>query len=188
MPKSLRKHEVTAPETAEPPVPQSVKKQKLTVLLVTGDDALWPQVGADLNSGLVLKQLDSIDELIDTTPSGQAAIVLWDARNHSEPAAVLSRLNLHSSRFAIIALDEASSADAWTLPIQHRQVVAHVGLPIVGSVLSGVLDSAHEEVNSRLALLGDAGAPSEPVSSAGAKKPWLIPAVIGGVVVAAVGA
>ena len=173
---------------AEPVVPQSVKKQKLTVLLVTGDDALWPQVGADLNGGLVLKQLDSIDELIDTTPSGQAAIVLWDARNHTEPAAVLQRLNLHSSRFAIIALDEASSADAWALPIQHRQVVAHVGLPIVGSVLSGVLDSAHEEVNSRLALLGDAGAPSEPVSSAGAKKPWLVPAVIGGVLVAAVGA
>ena len=188
MPKSLRKHEVTAPEMPEPPVPQAVKKQKLTVLLVTGDDALWPQVGADLNSGLVLKQLDSIDELIDSTPSGQAAIVLWDARNNAEPAAVLSRLNLHSSRFAIIALDEASSADAWTLPIQHRQVVAHVGLPIVGSVLSGVLDSANEEVNSRVALLGDAGAPSEPVSSAGAKKPWLIPAVIGGVLAAAAGA
>ena len=188
MPKSLRKHEVTAPEMPEPPVPQAVKKQKLTVLLVTGDDALWPQVGADLNSGLVLKQVDSIDELIETTPSGQAAIVLWDARNHAEPAAVLSRLNLHSSRFAIIALDEASSADAWTLPIQHRQVVAHVGLPIVGSVLSGVLDSANEEVNSRVALLGDAGAPSEPVSSAGAKKPWLIPAVIGGVLAAAAGA
>ena len=173
---------------AEPPVPQPVKKQKLTVLLVTGDDALWPQVGADLNSGLVLKQLDSIDELIDTTPSGHAAIVLWDARNHAEPAAVLSRLNLHSSRFAIIALDEASSADAWTLPIQHRQVVAHVGLPIVGSVLSGVLDNAQEEVNSRLALLGDAGTPSEPVSSSGAKKPWLIPVVIGGVLAAAAGA
>jgi protein TonB len=167
---------------------QSVKKQKLTVLLVTGDESLWPQVGADLNSGLVLKQLDSIDELIDTTPSGQAAIVLWDARNHAEPAAVLSRLNLHSSRFAIIALDEASSADAWTLPIQHRQVIAHVGLPIVGSILSGVLDSAHEEVNSRLALLGDAGATNEPVSGGGAKKPWLVPAVIGGVLVAAVGA
>ncbi len=66
---------------------QPVKKSKLSVLLVTEDDALWPQVGADLGSNLILKQLDSIDELIRSTPSGQAAIVLWDARNHPDPAA-----------------------------------------------------------------------------------------------------
>jgi TonB family protein len=187
MPKSLRIQELATPETAERPVLQSVKKAKLSVLLVTEDDALWPQVGADLAASLILKQLDSIDELINSTPSGQAAIVLWDARNHPEPAAVLSRLNLHSSRFAVVALDEAGSADAWTLPIQHRQVVAHVGLPIVAAELAGVLDSAQEEVNSRLALLGDGSAPpAQPDSST--KKPWLVPAVIGAVLIAAVGA
>ena len=186
MPKSLRIQELATPETAERPVLQPVKKSKLSVLLITEDDSLWPQVGADLGAGLVLKQLDSIDELIKSTPAAQAAIVLWDARNHPEPAAVLSRLNLHSSRFAVIALDEASSADAWTLPIQHRQVVAHVGLPIVASVLSSALDSAREEVNSRLALLGDGSAPLETDSAP--KKTWLVPVVIGGVLVAAVGA
>jgi TonB family protein len=191
MPKSVRKHELATPETPERPVLQSVKKQKLSVLLVTGDETLWPQVGADLNSGLLLKQLDSIDELIDGTPSGHPAIVLWDARDHAEPAAVLSRLNLHSSRFAIIAIDAESSAEAWTLPIQHRQIVAHVGLPIVASQLSGVLNSAQEEVNSRLALLGDGSSSSNetaPASSGGAKKSWLIPAVIGAVIVAAAAA
>ena len=187
MPKSLRIQEVATPETAERPVLQAVKKAKLSVLLVTEDDALWPQVGADLAASLILKQLDSIDELINSTPSGQAAIVLWDARNHPEPAAVLSRLNLHSSRFAVVALDEAGSADAWTLPIQHRQVLAHVGLPIVASELAGVLDSAQEEVNSRLALLGDGSAPLAQADSS-SKKPWLVPAVIGAVLVAAVGA
>jgi TonB family protein len=186
MPKSLRKHELAPGETPEHSPPQSVKKQKLPALLVTADDALWPQVGADLNGGLVLKQLDSVDELISSTPSGQAAIVLWDARNHSDPAAILSRLHLHSSRFAIVALDDETSGDAWTLPIQHRQIVAHVGLPIVGSVLSGALDSAHEEVNSRLALLGDVDAPVPPAATSGSpKKPWLVPAAIGGVVIAA---
>ena len=104
MPKSLRKHEVAAPEVTERPVLQPVKKLKLPALLVTEDDSLWPQVGADLNSHLVLKQVDSIDELINSAPSGQAAIVLWDARKHPEPAAVLSRLHLHSSRFAIVAM------------------------------------------------------------------------------------
>ncbi len=186
MPKSLRIQEVATPETVERPVLQPVKKSKLSVLLITEDDSLWPQVGADLGSGLVLKQLDSIDELINSTPSAQAAIVLWDARKHPEPAAVLSRLNMHSSRFAVVALDDAGSADAWTLPIQHRQVVAHVGLPIVASELSSALDSAREEVNSRLALLGDGSAPL--ATDPAPKKSWLVPVVIGGVLVAAVGA
>ncbi|MDP9089880.1 MAG: TonB family protein [Pseudomonadota bacterium] len=187
MPTSLRKAESAAPDPERPAV-QSVRKQKLAVLLVTGDDTLWPQVGADLNGGLILKQLDSIDELIDATPSGQAAIVLWDARNHPDPASVLSRLQLHSSRFAIVALDDAASDAAWALPMQHRQVVAHVGLPIVGSVLTTALDSAHEEVNSRVSLLGDgtaAVAPMLPVS-ASPKKRWLLPAAIGGALAAAV--
>jgi TonB family protein len=187
MPKSLRIQELATPETAEPPVLQPVKKSKLSVLLVTGDDSLWPQVGADLGASLILKQLDSIDELVNSTPSGQAAIVLWDARNHPEPAAVLSRLNLHSSRFAVVALDDAGSADAWTLPVQHRQVIAHVGLPIVASELSGALNGAQEEVNSRLALLGDGSAPPA-VEAAAPKKPWLVPAAIGGVLIAAAGA
>jgi TonB family protein len=187
MPKSLRKQELNALEVPERPTIQSVRKQKLPVLLVTDEEALWPQIGADLNSGLVLKQLDSIDELISSTPSGQAGIVLWDARNHTDPAAVLSRLHLHSSRFAIVALDHATSAGAWTLPIQHRQVVAHVGLPIAGHVLSSALDSAHEEVNSRLALLGDGTAP-EPSLSSPPKKPWLIPAIGAAVLAAAAAA
>ena len=186
MPKSLRIHEVATPDEAERPVLQSVKKSKLPVLLITEDDSLWPQVGADLGAGFILKQLDSVDELIKSTPSAQAAIVLWDARNHPEPAAVLSRLNLHSSRFAVVALDDAGSADAWTLPVEHRQVVAHVGLPIVAAELSRALDSAQEEVNSRLALLGDGSTP--PASESAPKKNWLVPVVIGGVLIAAVSA
>jgi TonB family protein len=185
MPKSLRKHELTVPEPPDRPEIHSLKKpQKLPALLVTTDEGLWPQIGADLNAGLILKQLDSVDELIGSTPAGQAGIVLWDARNHADPAAVLSRLQLHSPRFAVVALDDASSAQAWTVPIEHRQVVAHVPLPIAGVSLAQALDSALEEVNSRLALLGDDAtpAPAEPGQS---KKTWLVPAVIAGVLVAA---
>jgi TonB family protein len=191
MPKSLRKHELAATPVAERPALQSVKKQKLTVFLVTGDDTLWPQFGTDLGAGLALKQVDSIDELLSSTSSGQPAIVVWDARAHSQPIEVLSQLNLHSSRFAIIALDEESSAAAWTLPIQHRQVVGHVGLPIDAGILSGVLDSAQEEVNSRLALLGEPSADAASLNSGGSsgrKKSWMLPALAGGVLVAAVAA
>jgi TonB family protein len=188
MPKSLRKHELTAPLPPDTAVAQSAKKkQKLAVLLVTVDESLWPQVGADLSSDLVLKQLDSVDELVGSTASGQAAIVLWDARHHPDPASLLSRLHLHSSRYGVIALDDASSADAWILPIQHRQIVAHVVLPIAGDVLAQALASAQEEVNSRTALLGDD--PPSTAESAKGKKSGLLPvAIIGGVLIAAVAA
>lgn len=175
------------PEQPERPALQPVKKQKLTVYLITEDESLWPQVGTGLAGNLVLKQFDTVEELIGSTPAAQSGIVLWDARNHPEPASVLSRLHLHSSRFAIVALDEASSAAAWTLPVQHRQVVAHVSMPLVEGTLTGALDNAQEEVNSRLALLGDGSAPSEPASRGGGK-PWLVPAIIGAVLIAAVAA
>src|SRR5271163_2028075 len=191
MPKSLRKHELTAPEPPDQAVIQSAKKKsKLAVLLVTGDDALWPQIGASLSADLILKQLDSIDELVASTPSGQPAIVLWDARNHADPANVLSRLHLHSPRFAIVALDDASSADAWHVPIQHRQVVTHLALPIAADGLAQALAGAHEEVNSRLALLGDETAPAATSGGAGSAKrpPWLGPAIIAGVLIVAAAA
>ena len=155
MPKSLRKHELASVEAPERPSIQSVKKQKLAVHLITGDEALWPRIGANMGGALVLKQHDSIDELVGSTPAGQGGVVLWDARGHSDPATVLSQLHNHSSRFAIIALDDASSAAAWAVPLQHRQIVAHVGLPISDENLNSALDGAQEEVNSRLALLGD---------------------------------
>jgi TonB family protein len=191
MPKSLRKHELTGPEPPDQAAIQSVKKKsKLAVLLVTGDDAMWPQIGASLSADMILKQLDSIDELVGSTPSGQPAIVLWDARNHADPASVLSRLHLHSPRFAIVALDDASSADSWRVPIQHRQVVAHLALPIAADGLAQALASAHEEVNSRLALLGDETLPAATSGSASSAKrpPWLGPAIIAGVLIAAAAA
>jgi TonB family protein len=165
--------------------PLRVKKQKLPVLLVTGDEALWPQIGADLPPHLVLKQLDTVDELVTSMPSGQPGVVLWDARNHADPAAILSRLNLHSSRLAIVALDSAASAGAWTLPLQHRQVIAHVTLPIAGSALAKALEAATEEVNARMALLGDGSAAPADTSAAARKFPIVPAAIVGGVILAA---
>ena len=100
------------------------KKIKLSVLLITGDDTLWPQVGAHLSKDLVLKQVDSVDELLTATQPGQAAILLWDARNQTDSAVVLSRMQLHSPRFAVIALDDAGRESGWTHSIALRQVVA----------------------------------------------------------------
>jgi TonB family protein len=200
---ATRKGESAASEPARrTPVP-AAKKAKLSVLLITGDDMLWPQIGPHVGSDLILKQVDSVDELLTATTSGQPAIVLWDARNQTDAAGVLSRLQLHSPRFAVIALDEASGAPTWTNSIALRQVVAHVPLPIVAAGLTAALDSAHEEVNARVALLGDAstaapGAGSSATESAAAgspagpsgqrRIPWIPASIIAGVLVVGAGA
>jgi TonB family protein len=186
MPKNARKSEPSMPEQPARAAIRAVKRQRLTVFLVTGDELLWPQIGAELTAAMLLKQMDTIDELLSSTPNGQPGIVLWDARNHPDPAAVLSRINLHSPRFAVVALDKVGSAGAWTLPIQHRQVVGHVSLPLSGDAFKNTLDSAHEEANSRMALLGDDSSGSSPIEPASPpKRPWLIPTAVG--VAAAVG-
>ena len=166
------------------------KKQRFTVFLVTGDDTLWPLIGADLSGDLILKQLDSVDELLATVPSGEPGIVLWDVRKHADAAATLSDFALHSTRFALIVLDNAVNAGVWTLPLQQRQIVANVGLPLSSVVLGKALESAREEVNARIALLGESsgasGASAAPDSAAN-KTRWL-PITIGAAIVAAAAA
>jgi TonB family protein len=190
---ATRKSESSASEPTRHKPVATVKRAKLSVLLITGDDMLWPQIGPHVASDLVLKQVDSVDEMITATTSGQPAIVLWDARNQTDPAGVLSRLQLHSPRFAVIALDEASGADTWTNPIALRQVVAHVTLPVPAAGLTAALESAHEEVNARVALLGDGSAASpgagSPAAPAGQRKiPWIPASIITGVLIAGAGA
>jgi TonB family protein len=153
--KTARKIEVTAPElTPRASIPVA-KKQKLSSFLVTQDETLWPLVGASLSADMSLQQVDSIDELMSTSRLGQAAVVLWDARGASDLTAALSRFQLHSARFSIIALDVAARVDAWKPLIQHRQVVVLVAVPIQADALTDALSSAGEEVHARVALLGD---------------------------------
>jgi TonB family protein len=195
---ATRKSEATASPAAEhSAVP--AKKAKLSVLLVTGDDLLWPQIGAHLSSELLLKQVDSMDELFATTPAGQPAIVLWDARAQSDAEAVLSRLQLHSPCFAVVALDDADAGHVWTNPIANRQIIAQVAVPVAAEELQAALESAREEVHARTALLGgatsDAATPGAispatamPATSGARQFPWLPAAIIVGVLIVAVGA
>jgi TonB family protein len=196
---ATRKSKSATTESAAHGAAPVAKRAKLSVLLITRDDTLWPQIGAHLDSQLILKQVDSIDELLSLTPSGQPAIVLWDARDQTDAAAVLSRLQLHSACFAVIAVDDESGAHEWTNAIALRQVVGQVAVPIVSASLTAALESAHEEVNARLALLGDDGAATSgaattrtaapgaatPGSSSGPRRiPWVPAVVIIGVLTA----
>src|SRR5260370_23067192 len=101
------------------------------------------------------RQVDSVDDLIATTQAGGPAVVLWDARGQAAAAAVLARIQLHSDRYVIVALDAADNAAAWETPLAQHQVTARVALPIVMHELLGVLERAREEINARVALLGD---------------------------------
>jgi TonB family protein len=199
---ATRKSEAAAPDPARrKPVPPA-KRAKLPVLLISGDDALWPQIGPHVGGDLVLKQVDSIDELLTATISGQPAIVLWDARNQTDAAGALSRLQLHSPRLAVVVLDEASGAQTWTNPIALRQVVAHVTMPIQAAQFTAALESAQEEVNARMALLGDASAAASdtavpasgksatgsPGAPAGPRSiPWMPASIIAGVLIVCAG-
>ena len=197
MQSATRKSESAAIEIAGRKTAPAAKRAKLSVLLVTRDDQLWPQIGSHLGSDLILKQVDSIDELITQTPAGQPAIVLLDARGATDSAALLSRLQLHSPRFAVVALDEVGSAHHWTNPIALRQVIAHVAVPIQTDKLKLAVETAHEEVNARVALLGDAGAPGAAGAPSAAvpdapssppRIPWIPVSVILGVLIVGIGA
>jgi TonB family protein len=192
---ATRKSESPGSEsTPSKPVP-AAKKAKLSAFLISSDDTLWPQIGPQVGSGLILKQVDSIDELLTATTAGQPAVVLWDARNQTDAAGVLSRLQFHSPRFAVVALDEASGANTWTSAIALRQVVAHVPVPIPAAKLAAVLESAHEEVNARIALLGDGSAEASATGSAAGSSaaptgprsiPWIPVSTIAGAIIAGV--
>ena len=188
MQSATKKGESAAPEPAGRRPTPATKRAKLSVLLITRDDMLWPQIGAHLGSALILKQVDCIDELLTATPPGQAAIVLWDARNQTDAAAVLSRLQLHSPRFAVIALDDDSSAHMWANSIAHRQVVALMAVPILVDNLTAALENAREEVNARMALLGDGNAAVPAAPSSRRRIPWVPASIIAAVLIAFGGA
>jgi protein TonB len=196
---ATRKNEPAPSDPARRKPVAAAKRAKLPVLLVSGDDALWPQIGPHVGGDLVLKQVDSIEELLTALASGQPAVVLWDARNQSDAAGALSRLQLHSPRLAVVALDEASGAPAWANSIALRQVVAHVAMPIQVAQFTAALDSAQEEVNARMALLGDgsAAAPDRTASAAGNPPaapaaprgiPWIPASIIAAVLIVCAGA
>ena len=76
---ATRKSESAAPEPAGRQ-PAAAKRAKLSAVLVTRDDMLWPQICTHIGAGLILKQVDSVEELLAATPAGQPGIILWDAR------------------------------------------------------------------------------------------------------------
>jgi TonB family protein len=144
---------------------------KLSILLLTADDGLWPQIGRGLREDLQLKQVDNLDELLVSVPAGQPAVVLWDARAEKSPASALSRLQLHSAQFATVALAEPVTAAIWNPMVVRGQLVAYLPAPFDTAGLRMAIDAAVAEVEARAALLGSGDRGAAPASSGKSKLP-----------------
>ena len=175
VPKPAMKQEPASGSLPERNLVPSSDHRKLPAFLITSDDSLWAALGA--LPWWVPKQVDAIDELIATIPSGQAGVVLLDARGQPAPAAALSRLQMHSDRFAVVVLDTAENAGAWAVALEQRQIVAHIALPFPKEVLDETLSRAREEINAREALLGVAGTTATPPAKQ-RLLPWAAAAIL----------
>lgn len=127
---------------------------------MTRDESLWPLLGSGLDREWTLKQVDTIEELLGTATAGQSGIVVWDARDAADHVSELSRLQLHSERFAIIVIDTASNFEPWRIAIQQRRIVALLGIPFKAEQWREVLTNARDECQARVAVLGEADAPA----------------------------
>ena len=160
------------PGVSAPPL----RKSKLGAILVTGDDALWPQVGRHLLGELTARQLDSIDELTGALPPGEAGVILWDARATAHAADELSRIQLHSARFAIIVLDAADAGRDWASALTGRRIAALVEIPLDEEKLTSAIGVATDEARVRMALPGEP-AGTTPLAAPSPKRRTPVPVV-----------
>ncbi len=143
---------------------------------MTQDESLWPQIGPGLDRDWALKQVDTVEELLRVTHTGQPGIIVWDAREPADREGDLSRMQLHCSRFPVVVLDADTGAERWKAATQQRQIAALVGIPFDAGQLIEAFSSAREESLTRGIVLGESG-PAAPGASApppesGWRLPW----------------
>jgi TonB family protein len=156
-------------------------KAKIAAILISADDSIWPQIGKFVPSRFTLKQVDSIEQLLEQTDMGAAAVLLWDVRQESDIIARLSCLQQHSPRFSLLVFDLHEQAATWEPLIRQNQVIARIDLPIAEGEFVKSLNHAGEEVQARAALLGEPkrnGELSPAVLPARSRAPWFIGAAI----------
>jgi len=129
-------------------------------MLVTGDDALWPLVGAAIARDVVLKQLDTIDQLLGEAEPDQAGVVIWDARGESDSSAPLARLRQRLPAMAVMVLDDAAMSAQWKRLVDQRLIASMAPLPIAAESFDGALNLAFDEMQMRRGVLGSTVKPA----------------------------
>ena len=156
-------------------------KVKIAAILISADDSIWPQIGKFVPGRFNLKQVDSIEQLLEQTDMGAAAVLLWDVRQESDIIARLSCLQQHSPRFSLLVFDLHEQATTWEPLIRQNQVIARIELPIAEGEFVKSLNQAGEEVQARAALLGEpkrSGEPTRVAPPARSRASWFIGASI----------
>jgi len=122
----------------------------------------------------VLKHIDSVDQLLSTVEPGYAAILIWDGRGETDVATQLAKIQRHSARLAIIAVDTVATTAQWARLIKHNQIVSMVVLPFTAQSFNEAMSRAHDEVQTRIELLGSADAPAAPATGPAGRKTALM--------------
>jgi protein TonB len=136
--------------------------QKRTAILVTGDDALWPLVGAVMARDVVLKQMDSVEHLLSEADPEQAGVVIWDTRGDGDTTAQLESIRQRLTRMAVMVLDVPAKNAHWKRLADQNQIVAVVPLPFAADSFVPALDLAFDEMRMRRAVLGDSAKTAPP--------------------------
>src|SRR5208283_669307 len=120
--------------------------------------------------------VDTVEELLRVTHTGQPGIIVWDAREPADREGDLSRMQLHCSRFPVVVLDADTGAERWKAATQQRQIAALVGIPFDTGQLIEAFSSAREECLTRGIVLGESGQDaldsSAPPPDSGRQPPW----------------
>ncbi|MDP9014598.1 MAG: TonB family protein [Pseudomonadota bacterium] len=158
--------------------------QRRTATLVTGDDALWPLVGAVLARNVVLKQIDSIDQLLSGGEPDQGGVAIWDARGESDSAAQLARVRQAWPATAIMVLDDAAMVAYWKRLADQRLIASMAPLPVAADSFAGALELAFDEAHMRRGVLGAPGTPTSDEAPPPQRPPLrLIGGVVAGIAV-----
>ncbi len=128
--------------------------QRRSAALVTADDTLWPLVGAVLARDIVLKQIDSIEQLLGDGEPDRGGVVIWDARGEGDSASQLARLRQHLPTAAVMVLDDPAMNSHWKRLADQRLIASMATLPIAGDSFSPALDRAFDEAQMRRGVLG----------------------------------
>jgi TonB family protein len=153
---------LTANDTAADAITSSAPRssQRRTAMLVTGDDSLWPLVGAVVARDVVLKQIDSIDQLMGEVEPDQAGVAIWDARGDSDSSAQLARLRQRLPAMAVMVLDDSATSAQWKRLVDQRLIAAMVPLPIAAEPFNRALGLAFDEMQMRRSVLGASAKPA----------------------------
>jgi len=153
------------------------------VIAVTRDDALLEQVGRELDARSGIRLADSVELAGEHVVAAHAQIFLVDARDHTDLAGAVDRLQSFSDSAVVVVFAPESQLPETAAAIKRTAVFAVLPIPVEPGKTAAVLEGASEEALSR-ATLAAPTAKRDPLDSQVVELPpadpeaWLEPAAV----------